>query len=144
MPTTPSREAPSENQDPERARSDRRRRAKEEALEVRERFERPYRSFEVRNPVHGTHYLVLAPGATADALLLCPCPDFGRRDVGTCKHVEAVRPRLTEPAPPPRPPPSRPASPGWETLEEALAMLPPPPWSDLRSSEAIGRRLCQP
>ncbi len=94
------RRSPSPPEDPAKARNDRRQRARDEALDVQERADRSYRSFEVRNPVHGTHYRVLGP--EIPGILLCPCPDFGRRDVGTCKHVEAVLVYLKDapPAPP--------------------------------------------
>lgn len=123
-----------------RARDERRQRARREALDVREKADRPYRSFEVRNPMHGTHYRVLAPGP--EPLLLCPCPDFGRRDVGTCKHVEAVRAFLAESGSPPAPRrPGPDPEPLWRAVETAERELGPLPLRDLRPVWAIGRRL---
>ena len=120
---TPARTSAPRRAPEDQAREERRRRARQESLDVRERVDRPYRSFEVRNPVHGTHYRVLAPGTPA--LLLCPCPDFGRRDVGTCKHVEAVRTYLASGvAPVARPAEARGTTePLWRTIDGELAGL---------------------
>jgi hypothetical protein len=134
------RSAPPEDPEaPARARDDRRRRALEEALDVQERTDRPYRSFEVRNPVHSTHYRVLGP--EVPGILLCPCPDFGRRDVGTCKHVEAVLAYLT--THPEAPETRRPVAtePWWERIEAQLRKSPGAPLTDLRSLWAPGRVL---
>ncbi len=111
-------------------------------MEIRPRDDRPYRSFEVRNPIHGTRYRVLAPGPRGEEVLLCPCPDFGRRDVGTCKHVEAVRAELSRaPSEPERPRSSPPVGELWERIEAALRAEPPRPWTDLRPRAATARRL---
>jgi hypothetical protein len=135
------RSGPRRTVDREEAREDRRRRAREEALDVRPRNDRPYPSFEVRNPVRGTHYRVLAPGAPEDALLLCPCPDFGLRDVGTCKHVEAVRSyRARDGAGPSAPRTDAPDGSAWPGVEEELARLPEGPWRSLRPADEAGRR----
>ena len=148
MPRGRDREAhPAGSEGQVRAQADRRQRAREEALTVRERGERPYRSFEVRNPVHGTRYLVLAPDSGGETLLLCPCPDFGRRDVGTCKHVEAVRLHLAQPEGPVPAGVDRTRSdrtePVWLKIEEALQDLGPVPPADLRPLSRIGRLLIE-
>jgi hypothetical protein len=44
---------------------------------------------EVRNPLHGTLYLVLLPEFPDRSSALCTCTDFARRGLGTCKHLEA-------------------------------------------------------
>jgi len=134
------RRRPSEPpEDPGKARDERRQRARDEALDVQERDDRAYRSFEVRNPVHGTHYRVLAPEAAE--VLLCPCPDFGRRDVGTCKHVEAVLAHLrSHPASPP--PAARPDTEGtWRRIEAAVRAYPALPLRSLAPLWEAGRLL---
>jgi len=68
---------------------DRRARAIEEPLDVRLRTREPYPILEVRNPLHGTLYLVLLPEYPERASSLCTCTDFARRGLGTCKHLEA-------------------------------------------------------
>jgi len=69
--------------------AERRTRAIEEPLDVRLRSRRPYPILEVRNPLHGTVYLVLLPEFPDRASALCTCTDFARRGLGTCKHLEA-------------------------------------------------------
>jgi hypothetical protein len=67
----------------------RRARALEEPLDVRLDRAVPYPQLEVRNPIHGTAYLVLLPESPARTGALCTCTDFARRGLGTCKHIEA-------------------------------------------------------
>jgi hypothetical protein len=69
---------------------ERRQRAIEEALDVRIRSTDPFLKLEVRNPIHRTGYLVLAPTYPVGEEFLCTCTDFARRGLGTCKHIEAV------------------------------------------------------
>ena len=69
--------------------ADRRARAIEEPLDVRLRTAEPYPLLEVRNPIHGTGYLVMLPEYPARSGSLCTCTDFARRGLGTCKHIEA-------------------------------------------------------
>ncbi len=69
---------------------ERRRRALEEPLDVRPRSGGACPEFEVDNPVHGTRYHVFLPELPGRDGALCDCTDFGRRGVGTCKHIEAV------------------------------------------------------
>jgi hypothetical protein len=68
---------------------ERRARSIEEPLDVRLRNARPYPLLEVRNPIHGTLYLVMLPEFPARSSALCTCTDFARRGLGTCKHIEA-------------------------------------------------------
>jgi hypothetical protein len=69
--------------------AERKARSIEEPLDVRLRVARPYPLLEVRNPVHGTVYLVMLPEFPGRASALCTCTDFARRGLGTCKHIEA-------------------------------------------------------
>ncbi len=82
------RAAPPREEAAERAR--RRLRAVEEPLDVRVRRREPYLELEVRNPVHRTSYRVLLPAFPSREAVLCTCPDFARRGLGTCKHAEAA------------------------------------------------------
>lgn len=45
----------------------------------------------VANPVHGTRYRVHLPEAPRFDSATCECADFSMRQIGTCKHLEAVR-----------------------------------------------------
>jgi hypothetical protein len=126
-------------EDPGKARDERRQRARDEFLEVLERTDRPFPSFEVRNPVHGTRYRVLGP--EVPEILLCPCPDFGRRDVGTCKHVEAVRAYLREPSPVVDPSSAADPAPSWAAIETAVGSYAARPVTDLRPLWKAGRLL---
>ena len=69
--------------------AERRSRALEEPLDVRLRTREPYPLLEVRNPLHGTLYLVLLSEYPDRDGALCTCTDFARRGLGTCKHLEA-------------------------------------------------------
>jgi hypothetical protein len=75
--------------DPEAVRS-RRLRAAEEPLDVRIRATEPFVRLEVLNPIHRTRYRVFLPLFPQRDTALCTCPDFARRGLGTCKHLEAV------------------------------------------------------
>jgi hypothetical protein len=79
----------SERTDGPSAVADRRARSIEEPLDVRLRTSVPYPLLEVRNPIHGTGYLVLLPEFPSRSGALCTCTDFARRGLGTCKHIEA-------------------------------------------------------
>ena len=86
----------------------RRTRAVEEPLDVRLRRRETYPILEVRNPLHGTAYWVLLPEFPSADSALCTCTDFARRDLGTCKHIEAGHRWLSDhPDAPPLLPPSR-------------------------------------
>jgi uncharacterized Zn finger protein len=75
---------------------ERRLRAAEEPLDVRLRTEEVYPVLQVRNPLHGTGYLVLLPAFPSSDHALCTCTDFARRGLGTCKHIEAGYRWLTQ------------------------------------------------
>jgi len=75
---------------PSAAVADRKARAVEEPLDVRLRSPEPYPLLEVRNPIHGTGYLVMLPEYPQRSSALCTCTDFARRGLGTCKHIEAA------------------------------------------------------
>ncbi|HEV2166252.1 MAG TPA: hypothetical protein VGS23_04675 [Thermoplasmata archaeon] len=68
----------------------RRTRALEEALDVRPRPGTLCARFEVRNLRHATRYSVFLPEFPRQGGALCNCTDFGRRGLGTCKHIESV------------------------------------------------------
>jgi hypothetical protein len=84
-PRTPERRGPPAAE----ARAERRARAIEEPLDVRLKSADPYPLLEVRNPIHRTAYLVMLPEFPSPTPALCTCTDFARRDLGTCKHIEA-------------------------------------------------------
>jgi hypothetical protein len=47
-------------------------------------------TFEVRNPRHRSHYTLYVPAYPDRSGAFCGCVDFARRDLGTCKHIEAA------------------------------------------------------
>jgi hypothetical protein len=55
----------------------------------------PFWVLAVRNPVHHTRYQVVLPEYPSGEAQFCSCPDFARRGIGTCKHVEAATAWLT-------------------------------------------------
>lgn len=72
-------------------RAERRSRALEEVLDVRRVRGPPYlRTLEVRNPRHQSHYTLYVPAYPDRTGTYCGCVDFARRDLGTCKHIEAA------------------------------------------------------
>jgi hypothetical protein len=71
-------------------RYDRMARAVTERLRVRPVPGQPFWVLAVRNPVHRTHYQVCLPEYPSGEAQFCSCPDFARRGIGTCKHVEAA------------------------------------------------------
>lgn len=72
------------------ARAERRSRSIEEPMAVALLARDPYPTFEVRNPLHRSTYRVYFPEGSTVGWGLCTCPDFSRRDLGTCKHIEAA------------------------------------------------------
>ena len=40
--------------------------------------------------MHGTQYLLFLPAYPSVEWGLCTCPDFARRGLGTCKHLEGA------------------------------------------------------
>jgi len=69
--------------------AERRSRAVEEPLDVALLSRDPFPLLEVRNPLHRTSYRVMLPIFPDRTIALCTCADFGRRGLGTCKHIEA-------------------------------------------------------
>jgi hypothetical protein len=104
---------------------ERRTRSFEEPLDVRLRSRQPYPLLEVRNPLHGTVYLVMLPEFPARTSALCTCTDFARRGLGTCKHIEAgLRWAVGHPdAPPLREPRQEPArvTGAWRRIDQRTA-----------------------
>ncbi|MCI4359979.1 MAG: hypothetical protein L3J95_06165 [Thermoplasmata archaeon] len=74
----------------------RRTRALEESLDVRPRPGTLSARFEVRNPRRETRYSVFLPAFPLRDGAMCNCTDFGRRGLGTCKHIESVLLWLSE------------------------------------------------
>jgi hypothetical protein len=72
-------------------RAERRSRALEEVLDVR-RVQGPpgIPTLEVRNPRRHSHYTLYVPAYPDRTGAYCGCVDFARRDLGTCKHIEAA------------------------------------------------------
>jgi hypothetical protein len=107
---------------------ERRARAIEEPLDVRLRTAAVYPILEVRNPLHGTVYLVLLPEFPSIESAFCTCTDFARRGLGTCKHIEAGHrwlmdhPDATPLLPPGRVLRQRPGV--WKEIDRRLAALP--------------------
>ena len=103
--------------------AERRARAVEEPLDVRLRTADPYPLLEVRNPVHGTGYLVMLPEYPERTVALCTCTDFARRGLGTCKHIEAgIRWLSTHPEATPLRPGGAPRTAGlWKKVDQRLS-----------------------
>ena len=96
----------------------------EEPLDVRIRSSQPYPLLEVRNPIHGTGYLVMLPEYPQRSSALCTCTDFARRGLGTCKHIEAALRWLGEHPEALRAPGSAPRAglgPLWRRIDQRLA-----------------------
>jgi hypothetical protein len=125
----PSRDARPAQRPPDEdpwAVAERKSRAVEEPLDVRLERSDPYPILEVRNPLHQTAYRVLLPLAPDRSVTLCTCPDYARRGLGTCKHIEAAV-RWRERHPDGRPlQPARPfATQGlWEEIDRRVAVPP--------------------
>jgi hypothetical protein len=104
-------------------RAERRTRAREEPLDIRWDARLPFLGAEVRNPRHHTRYHVYLPLFPSREGAMCTCPDFAlRREIGTCKHVEAALLALEEE--PVRPAVSNDPGPGaerlWARIDERL------------------------
>lgn len=128
--------------------NDRRLRAIEEPLDVRLRTAETYPILEVRNPIHGTGYLVLLPKFPSEEAALCTCTDFARRGLGTCKHIEAGFRWLTDH---PGAKPLRPAggttprrSPLWKEIDRRLAARPTDRGPESLAWRRAGRLLFEP
>lgn len=70
--------------------AERRLRAVTEPLDFSVRETSPVLTLVVRNPLHGTQYLAYLPEHPARTGALCTCPDFARRGVEACKHLEGA------------------------------------------------------
>lgn len=68
----------------------RRRRGLEEPLDFAVHTPGDVVVLRVRNPLHGTQYLLYLPAYPSREWALCTCPDFARRGLGTCKHLEGA------------------------------------------------------
>ena len=120
----------------------RRQRALEEPLEYSVVESSPLVVLRVRNPLHGTRYLLYLPAFPARDWGLCTCPDFARRGLGTCKHLEgaaswtAGHPTLE---PRPRQPVADPSA-IWAAIDRRGAQRPDAPITGQRL-RAIGSEL---
>lgn len=124
---------------------ERRVRAVEEPLDVRLRTAAVYPALEVRNPLHGTVYLVLLPEFPSTEAAFCTCTDFARRGLGTCKHIEAGHRWLRgHPGATPLIPPGRLPRYGagvWREIDRRLAALPNDAGPESRRYRRPGRAL---
>ena len=86
----------------------------------------------VRNLNRQTHYTVYVPAYPDRTGAFCGCVDFARRDLGTCKHLEAAWLWLAD-HPEARSAPSGPsAAPLWAAIEHRLRCPSGPAPSSLR------------
>jgi hypothetical protein len=69
----------------------RRARAHEELFDIRLVPQSAFVHLDIVNPLRGSRYEVLMPGYPDLSTGVCTCSDFAQRDLGTCKHLEAVR-----------------------------------------------------
>ena len=126
-------------------RRDRRARALEEPLDVRLRTAEVYPILEVRNPLHGTVYLVLLPEFPSMEAVFCTCTDFARRGLGTCKHIEAGHRWLVDhPGTAPLVPPGRAPRPRlgvWKEIDRRIAAVPKDAGPDSRRYRRPGQAL---
>ena len=117
------RRGPSARAPPERLpwlRYDRMARAVTESLRVRPVSGQPFWVLDVRNPVHHTRYQVCLPEYPAGEARFCSCPDFARRGIGTCKHVEAATAWLASHPEADRPAPARRGvADAWRSIDAA-------------------------
>jgi hypothetical protein len=122
------KKAPLSEPDRVRLAEERRHRAREELLDIHPRDDMPVPAVEVSNPLRGTRYRVYLPAFPALEPMACECTDFAHRDVGTCKHIEAVRLWVaahgTEPVPWGREPsPGKGAGALWKEIDRRLSEL---------------------
>jgi len=130
---------------PSTARAERAARSIEEPLDVRLKADDPYPLLEVRNPIRRTAYLVMLPEFPARSPALCTCTDFARRDLGTCKHLEAAyrwRTAHADARPPARSA-AHPPSP-WGEIDRRERELPPPGRITARELARPGASLYEP
>jgi hypothetical protein len=106
-------------------RAERRSRALEELLDVRPEPGPPgILTLAVRNLKRQTHYTVFVPAYPDRAGAFCGCVDFARRDLGTCKHLEAAWLWLEDHPEARTVPPLPAAGPRWATVDRRLRHLP--------------------
>ncbi|MCI4327362.1 MAG: hypothetical protein L3K16_06995 [Thermoplasmata archaeon] len=105
--------------------AERRTRALEEPLDVRpESGPLGVLTLAVRNLRRQTQYTVYVPAYPDRTGAFCGCVDFARRDLGTCKHVEAAFLWLAD-HPEGRTAPLVPGSgPRWGAVDRRLSSLP--------------------
>ncbi len=114
-PLRPTRPAPVE-------RAERRTRALEEPLDVRLAEGPPgVVTLEVRNLRRQSHYTVYVPAFPDRTGAFCGCVDFARRDLGTCKHLEAAFLWLADHPEPVRPSPRPATGARWAAIDRRLA-----------------------
>ena len=103
----------------------RRERAIETPLDVRWRDDPRFVHLDVRNPLHKSHYDVLFPAYPSREFGFCTCTDFAKRDLGTCKHLEAAWLWLEERAGTLAPLPEAPSERAvWEEIDRRLRAAP--------------------
>ncbi len=124
------------------AAAERRRRALEEPLDFTVRETSPLFTVRVRNPLHGTQYDAYVPEYPTASSAMCTCPDFARRAMGTCKHLEGLfRWLASHPAPEPKPRAQEPSTAAlWEEIDRRRARRPVSP--TLVGMREVGELLC--
>jgi hypothetical protein len=106
-------------------RAERRSRALEELLDVRPEPGPPgVLALAVRNLKRQTHYTVYVPAYPDRTGVFCGCVDFARRDLGTCKHVEAAWLWIADHPDEGRPTPVTGATARWLAIDRRLHALP--------------------
>ncbi len=112
---------------------------------MRLRGTEPFVRLEVLNPIHRTSYRVFLPLFPQRDAALCTCPDFARRGLGTCKHLEAVWSWLGAPPRLPGEALSAPAGPAverlWKEIDRRLAELARTPPHEIREVDRPGNVL---
>ncbi|HEV8049609.1 MAG TPA: hypothetical protein VGP88_03345 [Thermoplasmata archaeon] len=117
-PPRPVRPAPLE-------RAERRTRALEEPLDVRPEPGPPgVLTLAVRNLRRQSHYTVYVPSYPDRTGVFCGCVDFARRDLGTCKHLEAAFLWLADHPGERRAAPPLGAAPIWGAIDRRARHLP--------------------
>jgi hypothetical protein len=82
-------------------------------------------TLEVRNLRRQSRYTVYVPAFPGRTGVFCGCVDFAKRDLGTCKHVEAAWLWLADQGPEGRNPASvAPSGALWALVDRRLRQLP--------------------
>ena len=93
-------------------------------------------TLEVRNLRRQSRYPVFVPAFPDRTGVFCGCVDFAKRDLGTCKHVEAAWLWLADQGPEGRnAAPTAPSAALWAAVDRRLRQLPTakvPPSARLR------------